>query len=883
MWVSDSGDIKIYAYNMATKARDEAKDFNTLAAAGHNTPYGLWSDGTTMWVLYTSYKAFAYDMGTKARDQDKEFSLHVRANVFPDGGLWGDETTLFAADSGEVYAYWLSNGARNAARDISLSEGNDFARGIWSDGDTIWVSDSGDDKIYAYDLPAPVLPEDTLSLERVTDTRALVKIDIRALVRQFGSGDPVVSISVLGSLSRASMNVHPDGGYARFLLMGLRPETQYTVKGRYGDSRRNNLGGLVFRTDYAQLAGMEASGLTHNDATVTVTLEGADLDRRCCFNWYPHHNKDGADPGYTYYLRHKPSDDTVWSDPVELTFSDFTAEETLTGLDPGTAYDVEVGESPTFMPPQGALASYNGTLTVDTDESQSGIGFDQDGFDVFSPPYGSLASTTFELGGVDYSIVELRVGISSFLAPPGDAGKLFLTFDQALPDGAVFTLTLGTAEFSSSDATVRDSDKTYVWAGGPSWSNDDSVAVELDFTGAIPFREGTTLEEPGAFTTPPLPTPFTWETEMTVGTDVNTAGYDSTQGNLSSTTFEVGGVQYTVNAVLYQSLGSLTGFQLEVNPAIPFDFNLTLDATQLKSGRATTPNIIVGGTTLYLWAGTTDPNWASGATVEVELEVFEIIDICSRSPAVAHAIVEATPSFDSCRMVSPIDLAGITRLDLPNGRGTGLKAGDFAGLSGLETLDLSGYVLSGHGSNQLPVGIFDGLDSLTHLDISDTHLLNLSKDIFDGLSNLTELDLSDTLLGRDSVPVGVFDPLDSLEVLRIANAGYRKRGVNLLDGDIFRRLVNLRVLDVRPSKPHLAAPLSLMPLTSLRTYNGADYTRPANPPKNLTASMEDFNSDGSRKKVTLTWAAPDGVTGITGYRVLYTDTGHCHCSGSIGQ
>ena len=34
MWVLELGDNKIYAFNMATKERDEAKDFDTLAAAG---------------------------------------------------------------------------------------------------------------------------------------------------------------------------------------------------------------------------------------------------------------------------------------------------------------------------------------------------------------------------------------------------------------------------------------------------------------------------------------------------------------------------------------------------------------------------------------------------------------------------------------------------------------------------------------------------------------------------------------------------------------------------------------------------------------------------------------------------------------------------------
>ena len=173
------------------------------------------------------------------------------------------------------------------------------------------------------------------------------------------------------------------------------------------------------------------------------------------------------------------------------------------------------------------------------------------------------------------------------------------------------------------------------------------------------------------------------------------------------------------------------------------------------------------------------------------------------------------------------------------------------------------------------MGVFDGLDSLTHLDISHTPLMSLDLGVFEGLDNLVELDLSDTSLQRGTVPVGVFDGLSNLEVLRLTNEAEHYEGAfSDLDDDLFRVLGNLRELDVRPSTPHLAAPRSLMPLTSLETYNGQSYTRPADPPKNLTATMEDFNSDGSRKKVTLTWEAPDGVSGITGYRILRTDTGH---------
>ena len=51
MWVVDHTDDKIYAYNMRSKARDPDKDFNTLRTAGNTYPKGIWSDGTTMWVI----------------------------------------------------------------------------------------------------------------------------------------------------------------------------------------------------------------------------------------------------------------------------------------------------------------------------------------------------------------------------------------------------------------------------------------------------------------------------------------------------------------------------------------------------------------------------------------------------------------------------------------------------------------------------------------------------------------------------------------------------------------------------------------------------------------------------------------------------------------
>ena len=527
MWVADYDDSKIYAYDMATKAHVPDEDFDTLANSDHS-PKGIWSDGTTMWVVqsWTSEtsptRVYAYDMTTKARVKGKEFPIPAEVSVegfggvsttdarfqdiWSDGsgtmwimsesrlsayaygiatgnpvpsehllvgspylqvpsGIWGDAQSIWLSDSyrtpGTLRAFWRFAKAAQPGRDIQLDTDNNIPIGLWSDGATMWVTDSQDHWIYAYPIPdteSPLKFKDRLTVERVTDTTAIVAVDLTDL--PFNGERKHVSISI----NRAGYAIYarPDAKTARFMLRGLQPETQYTVSGKFDIQPSHPVGVKIFRTDYARLDGVEVSGLTHTEATVTVSLMHADVNKKAYPNLWV--SGDRTEPDYTYYLRHRASEETEWSEPVELTFSGSTADVRLTALDPGTVYDVEVAETEDFMPPQGSAGSYQGTLTVGNDNGVSGIGFDQDGFFPASPSYGSIYPTTFELGGVDHSIVELRVGVRSFLIPLGDVGKLFLTFDKAPPDGAQFTLTLGTTEFESSDATVDG--QTYSWAGG---------------------------------------------------------------------------------------------------------------------------------------------------------------------------------------------------------------------------------------------------------------------------------------------------------------------------------------------------------------------------------------------------------------------------------
>ena len=158
MWVTDFFDGKIYAYNLATKARDPSKDFDTLTAAGNTQPQGIWSDGTTMWVADSAGdKLFAYNMATKARDSAKDFNTLAAVGNRATQGIWSDGTTMWVADAeaSKLFAYNLATKAHDSAKDFNTlsATGNTNPKGIWSDGTTMWASDDGsDDKLYAYEL-----------------------------------------------------------------------------------------------------------------------------------------------------------------------------------------------------------------------------------------------------------------------------------------------------------------------------------------------------------------------------------------------------------------------------------------------------------------------------------------------------------------------------------------------------------------------------------------------------------------------------------------------------------------------------------------------------------------------------------------------------------
>ena len=151
IWVVDSSDRKLYAYNLSTGNRETTKEFNLHTNNGSSR--GIWSDGTYIWVVdSTDTYVYAYNLSTGARETSQEFNLH--SDIGSPRGIWGNNNYIWIADSSDrkLYAHNKGNKSRSSSQDIDLNSNNSNAEGIWSNETYIWVVDSSDRKLYAYNL-----------------------------------------------------------------------------------------------------------------------------------------------------------------------------------------------------------------------------------------------------------------------------------------------------------------------------------------------------------------------------------------------------------------------------------------------------------------------------------------------------------------------------------------------------------------------------------------------------------------------------------------------------------------------------------------------------------------------------------------------------------
>ena len=165
IWVSQSGTApKLFAYNRSDGSRDSSKDFTTLSAADNESPTGLCSDGTTMFVVdRDDNKVYAYRMSDTTRDSAKDVTLAMaNANAT---GVWCDGDNVWVVEddddvgSNDIFAYNRADGTRNTDVDfpdldpiVSGSPLNADPRGIYSNGETMFVVDDEDATVYAWKM-----------------------------------------------------------------------------------------------------------------------------------------------------------------------------------------------------------------------------------------------------------------------------------------------------------------------------------------------------------------------------------------------------------------------------------------------------------------------------------------------------------------------------------------------------------------------------------------------------------------------------------------------------------------------------------------------------------------------------------------------------------
>ena len=324
-------------------------------------------------------------------------------------------------------------------------------------------------------------------------------------------------------------------------------------------------------------------------------------------------------------------------------------------------------------------------------------------------------------------------------------------------------------------------------------------------------------------------------------------------------------------AVSWTAVGNATGYKVQWKSGSE-NYNATDRQATIASG-STTSHTITGlaNATWYTVQVSATRTGASDGPPSAEAmgrPRGESGGICGRTPAVRDALlvlIEENDGRIDCANVSAADLAAITgRLDLSGQGIAALKAGDFAGLTGLTQLYLYGNALS-----SLPGGVFADLSALDNLDLNNNDLPSLPGRVFAGLTELTNLALFNNEL--TTLPAGVFAGLRSLRALSLDG-----NGLTALPGGVFAGLTELGYLNLDHNNLTTLPGGVFEPLTALTDLqlvgnDGAPFAPAAvalpdggTVPAGGMVTLDGSGSGGAwGANVTYDWALTTPVSGVT--------------------
>ena len=157
VWVAEDGQSNdfLYAYAMDPESDKigQLAPYKSITLHSDNAdPVGTWSDGEFIWVSDSAdEKLYAYDLANRARQADRDIDLHNN-NADP-AGIWSDGKTVWVMDTEDkhAYAYSLNNGNRKRFREFwTVPDNDDPGIGLTGHGLRFWVADGEDEKLYAY-------------------------------------------------------------------------------------------------------------------------------------------------------------------------------------------------------------------------------------------------------------------------------------------------------------------------------------------------------------------------------------------------------------------------------------------------------------------------------------------------------------------------------------------------------------------------------------------------------------------------------------------------------------------------------------------------------------------------------------------------------------
>ena len=342
LYVADSGDAKLFAYNVGSSGtfgeRLTSKEF--ALHADNQEPAGVWTDGETLYVVDPDEdKVFAYNVGATgtfgASLTDKDVALH--ADNDDPWGVWSTGTVIWVVDRSDyfIYAYSLSaDGARLDAElyrwewSLDTTDNNTDPWGMWSNDDRLWVLDDVGSKLFAYYLPLPSEPDPPTDTEIDSHGDGELTVEWGAPTDDGGTaitGYKVQWKSGSESFGSSRQHITADGSARSYKITMLTNGTEYTVRvlavNAKDDSDASNTATGTPSTTPGAPSNVQASG----NAELTVTWDA------------PTDNGGSAITGYTVQWK---SGSESYSTSRQATVT--TTTHTIPSLTNGTTYTVRV-------------------------------------------------------------------------------------------------------------------------------------------------------------------------------------------------------------------------------------------------------------------------------------------------------------------------------------------------------------------------------------------------------------------------------------------------------------------------------------------------------------------------------------------------------------